>query len=170
MVSILSLLWWIRIRDLWKLPDGRDWLSGIWVLLWWTRPFSVNLSSSFLLMGGDVFSPYSLAWGQTMVGVKGTSLQKTYARTILFSALDPTEGHCQPTPMLENTGHHSLLWGHCSFLLGPSENILLVASKSLLPQACKSSLVKSHWPSKINSMRVLRPFVRSPGWEICCGS
>jgi len=25
-VSILSALWCIRIRDLWKLPDGRDWL------------------------------------------------------------------------------------------------------------------------------------------------
>ena len=25
---ILSALWWIRIRGLWKLPDGRDWLRG----------------------------------------------------------------------------------------------------------------------------------------------
>ena len=24
----LSALWWRRIRGLWKLPDGRDWLSG----------------------------------------------------------------------------------------------------------------------------------------------
>ena len=28
MDSILSALWWIRIRGLWKLPDGRDWLWG----------------------------------------------------------------------------------------------------------------------------------------------
>ena len=28
MVFILSALWWIRIRGLWKLPDGRDWLGG----------------------------------------------------------------------------------------------------------------------------------------------
>ena len=27
-VFILSALWWIRIRSLWKLPDGRDWLWG----------------------------------------------------------------------------------------------------------------------------------------------
>ena len=26
MVFILSALWWIRIRGLWKVPDGRDWL------------------------------------------------------------------------------------------------------------------------------------------------
>ena len=28
MVFILSALWGIRIRSLWKLPDGRDWLWG----------------------------------------------------------------------------------------------------------------------------------------------
>ena len=28
MVFILSALWWISIRGLWKLPDGRDWLRG----------------------------------------------------------------------------------------------------------------------------------------------
>ena len=28
MVFILSALWLIRIRGLWKLPDGRDWLWG----------------------------------------------------------------------------------------------------------------------------------------------
>ena len=27
-VFILSALWWIRIRGLWKLPDGRHWLRG----------------------------------------------------------------------------------------------------------------------------------------------
>ena len=29
---------------------------------------------------------------------------------------------------------------------------------------------KPHWPSKPNSLEVLSPFARSPGWEICCGS
>ena len=28
MVFILSALWWIKIRGLWKLPGGRDWLWG----------------------------------------------------------------------------------------------------------------------------------------------
>ena len=28
MVFSLSALWWKRIRGLWKLPDGRDWLRG----------------------------------------------------------------------------------------------------------------------------------------------
>ena len=34
----------------------------------------------------------------------------------------------------------SLLWGHCSFLLGPgAHKVLLVPSKSLFPQPCVSS-------------------------------
>ena len=43
------------------------------------------------------------------------------------------------------------------------------ASKSLFPQSNGSSVIKSHWPSKSNSLGVLSPFTRSPGWEICCG-
>ena len=34
----------------------------------------------------------------------------------------------------------SLLWGHCSFLLGPgANNVLFVPSKSVFPQSCVSS-------------------------------
>ena len=34
----------------------------------------------------------------------------------------------------------SLLWGHCSFLLGPgAHKVLFVPSKSLFPQCCVSS-------------------------------
>ena len=40
---ILSALCWIWIRGLWKLPDGRDWLRGNWVLFWWVGSCSVNL-------------------------------------------------------------------------------------------------------------------------------
>ena len=39
----LSALWWIRVRGLWKLPDGEtDW-GGNRVLFWWAGPCSVNL-------------------------------------------------------------------------------------------------------------------------------
>ena len=63
-----------------------------------------------------------------------------------------------------------LLWGHCCFLLGPSAHkILFVPSKSLFPQSYGSSVIKRHWPSKSNSLGVLSPFTRSPGWEICVG-
>ena len=65
----------------------------------------------------------------------------------------------------------SLFWGHCSFLLGPGgHKVLFVPSKSLFPQSCVKSVIKSHWPPKSNSLGVLSPFARSPGWEIYCGS
>ena len=65
----------------------------------------------------------------------------------------------------------SFLWCHCSFLLGPgAHKVLSVPCKSLFPQSCGSSAIKSHWPSKSNSLGVLSPFARSPGWEIWCGS
>ena len=60
--------------------------------------------------------------------------------------------------------------GHCSFHLGPGAwKILFVPSKSLFPQSCVSSVIKSHWPPKSNHLGVLSPFARSTGWENCCG-
>ena len=48
-VFILSALWWIRIRGLWKIPDRRDWLRGKWVLFWWAGPCSISqFSRSFV--------------------------------------------------------------------------------------------------------------------------
>ena len=63
----------------------------------------------------------------------------------------------------------SILRGHCSFLLGPVVyKVLFVSSKSLFSQSCGSSVIKSHWPPKSNSLGVLSPFAGSPGWKICC--
>ena len=77
-VFILFALWWIRIRDLQKIPVGRDWLWGKLglVLMGWAmlsksliqlsvfHPCVPSLYSlPVLLMGGAVFPP----WGQTMV-------------------------------------------------------------------------------------------------------
>ena len=58
---------------------------------------------------------------------------------------DTAAGHCPPTPLPETPGHPqqvwlSLLWGHCSFLLGPSAHkLFFVPLKSLFPQCCVSS-------------------------------
>ena len=43
LVFILPALWQMRIRSLWKLPVGRDWLCGNWVLFWWVGPCLVNV-------------------------------------------------------------------------------------------------------------------------------
>ena len=39
----LSVLWWRRVRGLWKLPDGRDWLMGKLGLVLMDGAMSVNL-------------------------------------------------------------------------------------------------------------------------------
>ena len=67
-----------------------------------------------------------------MVGVMAvvtTFFKMTYASLpqlprLLFSALDPAAGCCQPTPLPEILDTHRqvwlrLLWCHSSFLLGP---------------------------------------------------
>ena len=95
---------------------------------------------------------------------------------VVFSAFDLAAGHCQPTPRqrllhTHRQGWLSLLWGHCSFLLGPGEHqALFVPSKSLFPQSSGSSVIKSHWPPKSNPLGILSPFAECPSWEICCGS
>ena len=60
--------------------------------------------------------------------------------------------------------------GHCPFLLAPSvHKVLFVPSKSLSHQSHGSYVIKSHWPSRENSLRVLSPFAGPPCWEVFCG-
>ena len=159
---------------MWKLPVGRNWL--------WGNP-------GLALMGGAMLSKYLIqfsveGWGCVpslyfglrpncgrVMEVMATSFKKTYARTVVLIAPDPTAGHCQTITLLETPIHSqaSLLWCHCSFLLSPgAHSILFVASKSLFLQSCGSSVMKSHWSSKSNFPGVLSPFARFPSWEICC--
>ena len=101
-----------------------------------------------------------------MVAMAG-SFKRVYASTVVFSAPGPeqaTVNLCLHQRLLDThrQGRFSLLRSHCSFLLGPGVHKgLFVPSKSLFPQSCGSSAVKSHWPSKSNSLGVLSSFVGS---------
>ena len=74
-----------------------------------------------------------------------TSFKRSHACTATLSAPSPAAVHGQPTSLLETPGHSqaslgSLLWGHCSFLLGPSvHRVLFMPSKNLFPQSCVNS-------------------------------
>ena len=87
-----------------------------------------------------------------------------------LSVPDPAAGYPDPHLCQRLLDTHkqvwvSLLWGHCSFLLGPGvHKVLFVPSKSLFPQSCVSSVIKSHWPPQSNSLGVLSSLARSPGW------
>ena len=104
-----------------------------------------------------------------------TSFKRFHASTAALSALNPTQATTDPhlhQRLLDTDSQVwvSLLLGHSSFLLGSSSyKVLFVPSKSLFPQSSVSSVIKSHWLQKSNSLGVLSPFARSPGWEICFG-
>ena len=105
-----------------------------------------------------------------------TSFKRSCVHTAALSAPDPAAGHHYPRLCRRHLDTHaqvwvSLLWRHCSFLLGPdAHKVLFVPSKSLFPQSCVSSIIESHWPPKSDCLGVLSPIARSPGWEICCYS
>ena len=62
---------------------------------------------------------------------------------------------CQRLPNTHRQFWLSLLWGHCSFLLGPGvHKVLFVPSKNLFPQPYGSSIIKLRSPSKSDSLRI----------------
>ena len=75
-------------------------------------------------------------WAQTMVEVMKimvTSLKRSHAWTAVAHASNPVAGHHQPTSFWRLLDTHrqvrdSLLYGHCSFLLGPGAQSSLVHS------------------------------------------
>ena len=73
------------------------------------------------------------------------SFKRSHAGTAALSASDPAAATADPRlhwRLLDTHGQVwvSLLWGHCSFLLGPGmHKVLFVPSKSLFPQSCVSS-------------------------------
>ena len=93
-------------------------------------------------------------------------------RTVVASAPDTAVGHCQPTPPPVTPGHSQASLGQSvmrSLLLSPGSwcaQGFLVPSKSLFPQSCGSSVIRSHWPSKSNSLGFLSPFAGSPGLKV----
>ena len=86
-------------------------------------------------------------------------------RTAAISVPDPTAGLSQPTSPAETPGHAqaSLDWSLVGLLLlSPgswcTQGFVCALQESVFPQSCGSSVIKSHWPSKSNSLRILSPF------------
>ena len=68
-----------------------------------------------------------------------TTLKRFHTCTATVCAPDPAAGHHQPRLFLETSGHPqaSLLWDHCSFLLGPGAQGSAVPSKNQFSILCK---------------------------------
>ena len=69
MVFSLSALWWRRIRGLWKLPDGIDWLRGIIHLVLISRAMLSNSLIQFSVFGWSCVPSLLFTWGRTIVEV-----------------------------------------------------------------------------------------------------
>ena len=74
-----------------------------------------------------------------VVKIMVTPFKRSSAPTVALSAPSPAASHHEPTLHRKLLDTHwqvwvSLLWDHCSFLLGPGvHKVLFVPSKSLLP-------------------------------------
>ena len=74
-----------------------------------------------------------------------TFFKRSHTHTAILSAPNPEQATANPylcQRLLDTHGQVwvSLLWGHCSFLLGPgAHKLLFVPSKSLFPQSSVSS-------------------------------
>ena len=85
----------------------------------------LNKSSIQFSVDGWACVPSLLfTWGQTVlevVKILATSFKRPHGCTATLSAPDRAAGHHRPMRPPETPGHShvSLLWDHCSFLLGP---------------------------------------------------
>ena len=98
-------------------------------------------------------------------------------RIAAANAPDPVAGHCQP--MTSREIPKTLADKSGSVLVEPrllspaswcSKGFVCVLQESLFSQSWGSSIVKSCWPAKLDSLGIPSPFDRSPGGEVCCGA
>ena len=105
-----------------------------------------------------------------MIGVMVTSFKRAYASTIVFSAPNPTEGHCRPMPPLETPRHSQASLAQFlvgSLLLSPGSwwpQGFVCALPDIVSQSCGSTVIKFYWPPRSNFLGVPSPFAGSPGW------
>ena len=141
----LSALWWKRIKGLWKLPDGRDWLRGKLGLVLMGRGM---LSKSLIQFSvdGQGCVPSLFTWGQTVVEVMKimlTSFKRSHSCTATFSNPNPEAGHSWPTPLLKIPGHSQASLGQSllgSLLLSPGcwcTRLSLCPPSVCFPVLCK---------------------------------
>ena len=76
-----------------------------------------------------------------VIKIMVTFLKRSHACTITVRAPKSAAGHHGPLPSLETPGHPQarLLWGHCSFLLGPGAQGSVCALQESIFQSYISS-------------------------------
>ena len=148
MIFSLSALWWRRMRGLWKIPDGRDWLRGKLGLVLMSGAMLSKFLIQFSIDGWGCVPSLLFTLGQTMAEVM--KIMATSFKSLMHALLHSVPPALQQATidpslhwrLLDTHGQVwvSLLWGHFSCVLGPgAHKVLFVPSKSLFPKSCVSS-------------------------------
>ena len=143
----LSALWWRRIRGLWKLPDGRDWLRGKLGLVLMGRAMLSKASIQFFVNGWGCV-PSVIYLGPNYGGGNednGDLLPKVPCMHCYIQCPRPCS---RPLPTHTCTGDSWTPTGKSgSVSCGVSaplswvlvHKVLFVPAKGLFPQSCVSS-------------------------------
>ena len=177
-----SALWWMRLRGLCKLPDGRDCQQEKMCLALLGRALLskalIQLSdewgctSSLVVVWPEETQPWGLKG--SMVGLLVTS-KRVYTKGDF-----PVPPSCgEPHLMHASTGGPPTLAGSfCPVSCGVTAlllwvmvhtKLLVVPSPLSFPQSSGSPMIKSHWPSRPDCQGLPWSFVGSPGWEAWYG-
>ena len=108
MLFILSAFWWIRIRGLWKLPDGRDWLKGKLGLILMGRAMLSKSLTQFSVDGQSCVSSLLFDLRPNYGGGNENNrdlLVKVPCMHCWTHHPNPAAGQHQPTPPPETPGH-----------------------------------------------------------------
>ena len=180
-VFILSALWWNRIRCLWKLPDGRDWLRG--------RPSLVLMGRTMLSKSLFQFSVEGQGYVPSLFDLRpnygggiednGDLLEMSHACTTALSASNHVAGQCQHTPLPVTPGYSEASLGQSlmgSLLLSPGSGlhkVLFVPWKTIWKsrrtcthllgefQNCKS-LLSNHQQENVVSQQTIYIYTHTP--------
>ena len=160
---LVEASWWegMAMRESWTCSDGQGHAQYIFnsTFSWW-----VGLCPLPVVCPEVTFFKRTYASNLGILGLLYLVLMTSQQATVNSQL-------CQRILDTHRQVWLSLLRGHCSSFLGPgAHKLLFVPCKSLFSQSCGNSVIKSHWPWKSNSLGLLSPFARSPGWEICCES
>ena len=148
---VLSALWWISIRSLWKLPDGRDWL---WVNLGLVLMGEAMLSKSLIQFSVDGF-PCLLFSLRPDYG-RGSSVKS------IWFFVNPWTTACQASLSITNSQSLLKLMSIESVMLS---NHLIISHPHLLPPSIfprirvfsNGSTLHIRWLKYWNFSFIIRP-------------
>ena len=115
---------------------------------------------------------------EEVMEIMGTSFKRSQAPTGALSAPTLQQATTDSRLCWRLLDTHRQVWVSlsCSLLLSPGSwcaqgfVCALHMTKSLFPQSCVSSVIKSHWPPKSNYLGVVSPFARSQVGKSVVGS